>query len=189
MLKHELRTLYKAKRQALSHRDALSQQIAQVFFEHFPWETYQNFHIFLPMLKMHEIDTKYIYQKLWGAQKQVFCPVVNGQKMLSVPFKSHDDCQMSDWGIPEPNGQAQNPHFSVVFLPLLCADTSGNRLGYGKGFYDDFLATLDPKTLKIGLSFFAPIPYSIDDLRPEDMPLDYLICPDGMLSFGAKSMK
>ena len=42
-----------------------------------------------------------------------------------------------------------------MLVPLLAFDRAGNRVGYGRGFYDKFLATLNCK--KIGLSFFSPV--------------------------------
>ena len=60
------------------------------------------------------------------------------------------------YGIPEPiNGiQINSDIIDVVFVPLLAYDSKGNRVGYGKGFYDRFLENLGSKTIKIGLSFF-----------------------------------
>ena len=37
----------------------------------------------------------------------------------------------------------------IIFVPGLCFDKKGNRLGFGKGFYDQFLK-LNPKSYKIG---------------------------------------
>ena len=42
----------------------------------------------------------------------------------------------------------------VVFVPLVAFDETGNRVGYGKGFYDEFLKNCSKDTIKIGLSFF-----------------------------------
>jgi 5-formyltetrahydrofolate cyclo-ligase len=189
MLKHELRTLYKAKRKALQNRTLLSEQLAEHFFANFNWQAWDNFHLFLPITKMREVETRFIYQKLWAAQKQIFCPVITSNIMQSVPFFSEQELQTSAWGIPEPIGEAKKALFSVVFVPLLCADVLGNRVGYGKGFYDDFMAGLGPQTLKIGLNFFAPHAQIIQDIRPEDIRLDYLLSPEGVASFTSKSMK
>jgi 5-formyltetrahydrofolate cyclo-ligase len=61
----------------------------------------------------------------------------------------------NSYGIPEPTGGiAVSPAtIEVVFVPLLAYDINGNRIGYGKGYYDRFLAQCDPKCNFIGLSF------------------------------------
>ena len=67
-------------------------------------------------------------------------------------------------------------------MPLLAYDTAGNRIGYGKGFYDNFLAECKADTLKIGLSFFPPEPL-IEDVREDDIPLDYIVTPEDVFKF------
>ena len=42
----------------------------------------------------------------------------------------------------------------MVFVPLLAFDKAGNRVGYGKGFYDLFLSECRQDVIKVGLSFF-----------------------------------
>jgi 5-formyltetrahydrofolate cyclo-ligase len=71
----------------------------------------------------------------------------------------------------------------VVFVPLLAYDKSGQRVGYGKGFYDTFLQQCKPNTVKIGLSFFAP-EENIEDVSANDVALDYVVTPEGIVRFG-----
>ena len=70
----------------------------------------------------------------------------------------------------------------VVFVPLLGYDLKGNRVGYGKGFYDRFLSECKPETLKIGLSFFEPEEL-ITDVFVEDVKLDYCVTPKETYQF------
>ena len=84
----------------------------------------------------------------------------------------------NEWNIPEPiNGiSISTEQIDVVFIPLLAYDKTGNRVGYGKGFYDKFLAKCKPETIKIGLSFFESVE-SIIDVFEEDIRLDYCVTP------------
>jgi 5-formyltetrahydrofolate cyclo-ligase len=50
----------------------------------------------------------------------------------------------------------------------------GNRVGYGKGFYDNFLSQCQPEVIKIGLSFFEPEEL-IDDCNENDVRLDFCV--------------
>ena len=70
----------------------------------------------------------------------------------------------------------------VVFIPLLCFDLKGNRVGYGSGFYDRFLKECNSNTLKIGLSFFKP-ENIIEDTNSFDVKLDICITPQKVFSF------
>jgi 5-formyltetrahydrofolate cyclo-ligase len=90
----------------------------------------------------------------------------------------------NDWDIPEPDqGLVIQPkQLDVVFIPLLGYDKVGNRIGYGKGFYDSFLAACKPEVIKVGLSFFLPVE-QIQGMRLEDMKLDYCVHPEGIIDF------
>ena len=80
-------------------------------------------------------------------------------------------------GIPEPIHKAiyqSNP--DLILVPLLGFDKKGNRVGYGKGFYDRFLAKCRSDVLKVGVSFFEPTD-RISDVSPFDIRLDYCITP------------
>ena len=66
---------------------------------------------------------------------------------------------------------------------LVAFDEMGNRVGYGKGFYDGFLNKCRKGTLKIGLSFFGAEPKLITDVHKNDVKLDYCITPEKIYTF------
>jgi 5-formyltetrahydrofolate cyclo-ligase len=70
----------------------------------------------------------------------------------------------------------------VVFVPLLAFDSFGNRVGYGKGFYDKFLSECHAETIKIGLSFFEPEEL-IADVFDNDVKLDYCVTSEHVYTF------
>lgn len=70
----------------------------------------------------------------------------------------------------------------LVFVPLLVCDEKGYRVGYGKGFYDRYLAQCRQDIIKIGFSYFDPI-QKIDDRDTFDIPLDYCITPESVYEF------
>ena len=90
----------------------------------------------------------------------------------------------SDWGIPEPVGGivVKPTDFDIVLLPLLTFDLNGNRVGYGKGFYDRYLVNCRPDCLKIGISLFEPVDL-IEEVESHDIPLDIAICPAKLYDF------
>ncbi|MFN3446520.1 MAG: 5-formyltetrahydrofolate cyclo-ligase, partial [Bacteroidia bacterium] len=89
--------------------------------------------------------------------------------------------------IPEPKTEGVfDGKIDMVLVPLLAFDEAGFRVGYGKGFYDDFFTSLNSDCIKIGVNFFPPCE-EIDDLREKDIALDYLVTPAEVLSFGLPS--
>ena len=90
----------------------------------------------------------------------------------------------NEYNIPEPVDGIEVPakKIEVVFIPLLAYDKLGNRVGYGKGFYDKFLSECQPETIKIGLSFFEP-EEQITDVFETDVKLDYCVTPNAVFKF------
>lgn len=178
--KTALRKKYTEKRQALSSEEIeeYSMAIANRCLALPIWKkTY--YHIYLSMVKKKEINTEYLLHILQGRDKSIVVPKANFDtgKMTSYLLQENTPLVMSPYGIPEPSEGIEIPstQIEVVFLPLLAFDEKGNRLGYGKGFYDKFLATCTPSCLKVGLSFFdAEKSLEISEL---DVPLDYCITP------------
>ncbi len=142
------------------------------------WE-FDFYHVFLPILKLGEVNTEYLLNILSGKDKHVVVSKSSFETFDMTHYLLTDNLVIrpNAWGIPEPeNGVEIKPEqLDVVFIPLLGYDRNGNRLGYGKGFYDRFLARCKPETLKIGLSFFKPekaLPYT-----PQDIRLTHCITP------------
>ena len=64
----------------------------------------------------------------------------------------------------------------LVLVPMLVCDIKGNRVGYGKGYYDRYLSRCRPGCVKVGLSYFDPV-VNIKDADEFDVPLDFCITP------------
>jgi 5-formyltetrahydrofolate cyclo-ligase len=187
--KKELRSIYKALRQKLAE-DEVEQKslaIANRVLALPIWER-QLYHVFLPISHHNEVNTEYLLHLLAGKDKEIAISKSDFETRQMKHFFLTDDTnfKVSPYGIPEP----QNGHevtiseIDVVFVPLLAFDESGNRIGYGKGFYDNFLATCDPATLKIGLSFFEAVePW--EDVFESDVKLDYCVTPEKTYVFKA----
>ncbi|MFL9838209.1 5-formyltetrahydrofolate cyclo-ligase [Flavobacterium sp. ST-75] len=187
MIKKELRIKYKALRNAMSF-DEIEQQslaIANQLLKLNIWDkTY--FHLFLSIEEHKEIQTEYILQILAGKDKEVVISKSNFDDCSMTQYLLTDNTRLkkNEYGIPEPVDGIEVPDtkIDVVFVPLLAFDTKGHRTGYGKGFYDRFLASCKEDVIKIGLSFFEA-EESIDDTHPNDMVLDYCVTPKEIYRF------
>ena len=89
------------------------------------------------------------------------------------------------WGIAEPVGapEVRPQQLDAVLIPLLAFDETGHRVGYGKGFYDRFLAECRPDALRIGVSLEPPVP-RITDAWDGDVRLHACLTPERVWRFG-----
>lgn len=76
--------------------------------------------------------------------------------------------------IREPRSDAAVAVPDAVIVPLVAADARGNRLGYGKGYYDRTLARLDAP--RIGVGWDCQIVETVP-AEPWDQRLDWLVTP------------
>ena len=104
--------------------------------------------------------------------------------MTSIEFTSATELQQSKYNIPEPvyGVKIDAKKIDLVLTPLLALDEFGHRVGYGKGFYDDFFRSCKPEVYKIGLSLFEPVA-KIDDVFEGDVQLTHAITPTRTILF------
>jgi len=183
MKKAEARELILKKRLELTENDRLelSQKIIAALTSNFEL-TNKKLSVFLPIERFVEIDTKPLLE-IEGAKFGL--PIVQAEgEMKHVLYESEEQIEVSDWGIPEPTygDEVEAVFFDFVFVPLLAFDDKGYRVGYGKGFYDRFLARCKPDCVFIGLSFFEAVE-SIEDLNEFDARLHYCVTPQTVHKF------
>lgn len=194
MTKKELRKEYINRRKVLTDQqiEEYSLQIANIALQLDIWE-YANYHIFLPIKKQKEINTEYLLHVLQGKDKNIIVSRSNFDDFSMKHYLLTDQTKLlvNSYGIPEPDDkgiQIDEKLIDVVFVPLLAVDKFGNRLGYGKGFYDRFLKKCRPDTIKIGLSFFKPLETKID-VDIHDVGLHYIIYDQDFLIVNGNNFK
>ena len=187
MNKKELRQKYKVLRQQLSEEviEDKSLAIANRLLQLDIWEkTY--FHLFLTIEEQKEVETEFILQILAGKDREIVVSKTNFEtrEMTNYLLTDNTKFQKNEYNIFEPVDGIEVPvaKLDVVFVPLLAYDKNGNRVGYGKGFYDNLLTKCREDVVKIGLSFFEPED-SIDDVSAADVRLDFCVTPFGISSF------
>jgi len=187
MLKKALRIHYKTLRKQLSENqlEEMSLAVANNVLTLPIWEkTY--FHIFLPIEAHNEVNTEFILHLLSGKDKEIVISKSDFETRNMTHFLLTDNTKIkkNEYNIPEPVDGIEVPakKIEVVFIPLLAYDKQGNRVGYGKGFYDKFLSECQTETIKIGLSFFEP-EEQITDVFETDVKLDYCVTPNAVFKF------
>ncbi|HNQ26563.1 MAG TPA: 5-formyltetrahydrofolate cyclo-ligase [Aquaticitalea sp.] len=187
MHKQELRALYKKKRNALSgssiEKDSLA--IANQLLKLDIWDK-SFYHIFLAIETQKEVNTDYILNILSGKDKNIVVSKSDFESGTMAHFLLTDNTALKKnaYNIPEPiDGiEIASDKMDVVFVPLLAFDLNGNRIGYGKGFYDRFLSECKPETIKIGLSFFTA-EIKIEGISENDVALDFCVTPNTIYKF------
>jgi len=186
MLKNQLRKSYRDKRTNLSidtiHNQSL--KISNNLLQMNIW-SFLYYHVFITIEANKEIDTSYILTLLQGKDKNVIVPKTSSENSLTNYLLTDTTLfKKNKWNIPEPVDGIliDEKQIDVVFIPLLAYDLKGNRVGYGKGYYDTFLKKCNTTVLKIGLSFFEPEEI-ITDITKDDIPLDYCVTPEKVYKF------
>ena len=186
--KAELRIQYRRRRKALTPQqiDDLSILIVNRCLELKLWDQ-STYHLFMSFRKNNEIDTSLLLSVIQGKDKQPVIPKMVGDHALEhYLLLDQTPIKINQWGIPEPQSgiKIDSEQIEVVFVPLLIFDLQGHRVGYGKGYYDRFLAKCKPGTIKVGLSFFDPIE-RIKDIESHDIPIDFGVTPNKSYEFSS----
>jgi 5-formyltetrahydrofolate cyclo-ligase len=190
MSKAELRDLYLDKRQALSPEEhaAQSSKIADLFFSHADLSAINTINCFVSLKHKGEVETALIIERLWTEFPRIAtnAPRINlsSGEIEAFPFSKDTTLIENRWRIPEPAaGEPVDPaKIDLVIVPLLCFDERGYRVGYGRGFYDKFLARCRPDCFKVGLSFFSAID-RVMDLDQYDVALGACVTPEKVYVF------
>ena len=108
-----------------------------------------------------EVDTLKLI-KFFVQNKRVAVHKIENNNMNFYNIKSLEELKSGYFGILEPVSNDLVTDFSncVCITPGICFDLNGNRIGYGKGFYDKFFNEVD--IYKIGLCYKKCLVRKID---------------------------
>jgi 5-formyltetrahydrofolate cyclo-ligase len=191
MTKAEARKVYLQKRLALTDAQwqSASGDICNMFFSSVDLSFVKKVHTYLPIEGRKEPDTWLMIDKIRREHSHVrlIIPRIENGKLSHFYFEGLHQVRPNSWGIPEPTQgvPAEPAEIDLVLVPLLAVDIEGHRVGYGKGFYDQFLKDCRSNCLKIGLSMFPPIE-KIADVAGHDVKLDGMVTPEAYYSFEEK---
>ncbi len=154
-------------------RRQAERQIAQRLFETELYQTAGRIYCYAAFRE--EAGTGEILTESLRQGKPTAVPRVMGKRKMEFFYlRSMEDLRPGTWSIPEPGPwctQAPKPDETcLVIMPGAAFDREGNRLGYGGGYYDTYLADC-PQCLRAALAFAAQctdhIPADPHDIRPD----------------------
>ena len=187
MTKNELRQQNLARQRSLSENERrdLSARIAESFFSQFELASVSYLHLFIPIEKFNEVDTRPILERIWNEYPYVVTVVprvdFEEDELTNLRFDPDTEVVQNIWNIEEPTHDdfVETELIDMVLVPGLAFDLQGHRVGYGKGFYDRFLSKCREDCMKVGLSFFEPVD-RIEDTHSGDVTINFVLTPNGL---------
>jgi 5-formyltetrahydrofolate cyclo-ligase len=189
MTKKELRKTYREKREnlTLAGRHALLADMQECFRE-IQLISKALVFSYKAMTARNEVETS-VFEELLATEYDAasFCyPAIPAGGGAMEAYLDNEEITWEEvaFGLTQPaSGKMVSPHeIDIVLVPLLAFDCQGQRLGYGKGYYDGFLARCRPDVISIGLSWFAP-EQTLPEIGAHDVPLKYCVTPQRLYVF------
>jgi len=179
--KKEIRQQMIQKRKSLSTKD-LKDKSLKIFHQLQGTEPYKSATKLMTYVPFQEeIHTTLLIEDFLKKNLQVFIPVTKPKEKLIVISELLDlekDLESGHFGVLEPKAYAFRPKdpkiIDLIIVPGLAFTKSGYRIGYGGGYYDRFLPTLDqkPTTIALALDFQIVDSLPLDDF---DVPVDMIV--------------
>jgi 5-formyltetrahydrofolate cyclo-ligase len=139
---------------------------------------------FMPMKT--EISPLPLLRKLADAGATLALPCIagRGHPLIMRAFAFGDKFKAGQWGIREPLPEAPEVAPDIVIVPLAAFDRTGNRIGYGAGYYDMTLAALraKKKVIAIGMAF-AVQEIPVVPATDRDERLDFVLTENEIIAF------
>ncbi len=185
--KKQLRTALKRRRSELpeNKRTEMSQQIIKFLHEIDEFNQAKN--IFCYNSYLSEVETSSLIKLFLEKGLALAVPKIMGKtEMIAVPVTNLSDLEPDKMGILTPkSNQAATAPFDIAIAPGVGFTDMGNRLGYGRGYYDRWFSNNIVKT-KIGIAFEVQV---VDELPLEktDVSLDILITEERIIDIRTNS--
>jgi 5-formyltetrahydrofolate cyclo-ligase len=189
MLKREARAIYREKRMTISAEEAMKlDDLLLIRFQSVELPFLHSVLSYWPIEENNEPNTHLIteFLRFRNPEMKITYPVADFNTMTMTALAVDIDTAFTkkELNIYEPQQGDPVPaeEIDLVIVPLLAFDKSGYRVGYGKGFYDKYLAGCRPDCIKAGLCYFDPID-RLEDVDEFDVPLNLCITPQHVYAF------
>jgi len=187
MTKTSLRIYMKNARNNLSDTQQKEQSLA-IQTKLFESNDYKKCEVIFTYVSFQsEVDTFTIIENALQIGKRVFVPRVSGPEIKFYEMHSIASLHRSKFGILEPDATYDNDLNAntlctggrkIMILPGLAFDFSGNRIGYGAGYYDRYLALHSKEGfLKIALAYDFQVVEQVYS-QEHDIKADIIITPE-----------
>lgn len=163
----------------------VSRQLEKLLKSLYPEGQPKPLHIALYAAIKNELNLSNAWPMLQKWPAYLYFPAVEKDKIVlgAIPPGVNPSSVLlpGRFGIPEPprdNRLGAIPLLDLILVPGLAFDLSGNRLGWGKGYYDKWLALLPPETMRIGVGYSFQVLKHLP-AEKHDQRLDLVLTPAG----------
>lgn len=131
--------------------------------------------IFIYISYGNEVDTHHLLKYFLEQGKSIAVPKILATKiMIAAPFSGWNTLIPGELGILTPAGEEPfKGDIDIVITPGLGFTRTGNRIGYGRGYYDKWFAR-NSVNHKIAVTFEAQIINSLP-VTVTDVPVDIIV--------------
>ena len=175
MDKKELRRRIREQKRAMTPEqiDLRSGALAEKFYACAQYQKAKTIYGYLPYNQ--EVRTVPMLERALADGKKVAVPKVYGDEMKFIYMTDLTLTKKSDMGIPEPiaDGPVGDDPTALVLMPGLAFTEKGDRMGYGGGYYDKFLAQ-EPNHPTVALCYGFQMVESLPT-QDHDIPVDLVL--------------
>ncbi len=188
--KDSLRKEISLKRKSLSKKERLDSEKSLVQLWESVGDSYNTNKVALYWPVNGEILTTSLISYFFQDGSECFLPIISkdekNKRIEFALFKEKSSLAKNRFGIPEPSLPKiiDLNKLDIIFLPCVCFDSLGNRIGMGGGFYDKTLSYLSKKE-KTKLIILAYDFQEVENCLPEmhDIKADACLTPNQFLNF------
>ncbi len=133
----------------------------------------------------NEVDIRRIVRAAWRQGKHVAFPRVSGNDMEFFETGDFLKLHPGTFGVMEPE-EAHPVHWEdgLMLVPGVAFDRQGNRMGFGRGYYDRYLER-HPDCLAMGIAYGLQVTEQIPT-EELDIPVRYLATEEGICACGTQ---
>jgi 5-formyltetrahydrofolate cyclo-ligase len=183
--KSEIREAFKKIRNKISEDEARKEGEKALYFFRSFIRDHEHWLLYSPI--QNEISTAPLFAALKSHGKKIYFPRCEGEKLFFHQVNEWDELQNGKFGL-EPSKDlplfaSKSEKHAAIVIPGIAFSRLGHRIGFGRGFYDRFLAE-HPNLLRFGFGYNFQLALNEWESLPTDQVLHYIVCPNGLWGAG-----
>jgi 5-formyltetrahydrofolate cyclo-ligase len=164
-----------------SARAARAERIVSRVLEEPAWKAARRIGLFWPMLDRNEVDVRPLDRAARDQGKTVAYPILLNQMDMALLVSDPSELDERGHGFAEPpeNAPPIEPADLVIIVPALAVDSNGQRVGYGRGFYDRLLRRMAPPAFALAVAYDFDVVAEVP-VTEGDYPVDMVVTDERM---------